>query len=336
MFFLKKNNFYLILLSLMTSCSFISSFRDNIEIPCDWQSPLEENMTMDDPTCFRWWEPLNDPLLTELIELAALTNDDIHLAALQSKEKWLQTVNLISTELAKNYIELRGLQVRLEILQAIITAQTNTFALNEGLSQTGFINTIEQNESQKKLDSLLIQKSQMEFSKDKIVYHISTLLSYPPSNFNELLCSSQPIPKLPNYIPIGTPMDLIQRDPETQAAKRAYRSSHNKQAFYNYRKKVLSALEETEDSLTELHYTLEKNKYLSHTKQLKEETYYSTQELYEKGLKDDRDLLTTYQELLSDENVWIQSQIDLLTGYINLYQALWAGWEADCKKQWCK
>src|SRR5271155_4140672 len=108
MFFLKKNSLYTVMLCLMTSCSLMGPYRDTIEIPCDWQTPLDEGMTLNDPACFRWWEPLDDPLLTEFIELAALNNDDIHLASMQSKEKWLQTVNLVAAELAKNYIELRG------------------------------------------------------------------------------------------------------------------------------------------------------------------------------------------------------------------------------------
>jgi outer membrane protein TolC len=329
MFFLKKNNLYILILCLMASCSLMGPYRDTIEIPCDWQTPLEEEMTLDDPACFRWWEPLDDPLLTELIELAALKNDDIHLASMQSKEDGLQAVNRVAAELAKNYIELRGLQVRLKRLQANITAQTNAFALNTGLSQTGFINTSAQNESQKKLETLRIQKSQMEFSKDKLIFHISTLLSCAPGGFYELLSSAQSIPELPDYIPVGTPMDLIQRHPETQAAKKAYRSARNKQAFYNYRKKVLSALEEAENALAELHFSLEKTEYLSHIKKLTEENYQSTQELYEQGFNDDRDILTAYQEFLSDENAWIQSQIELLTDYVNLYQALWAGWECN-------
>ena len=285
-------------------------------------------MTLEDPAEFLWWEALHDPLLTALIEQASFRNNDILLAtASHSKEKILETMPSVVAEIAKNYVQLRGLQTRLRVLQANIEAENKVFDLNEGLSNTGFISLIEYSENTKILESLRMQKSLIEFSIRKLIYHISTLLSYPPGGLYETLDLPQELPEIPNDMPVGFPMEFAERHPAVKEAKQVYNRYRNKQAFYNYQKTLLSTLEETENALAGFLYEEDKFHYLDKIKKIKAESNQLTKDLYHQGLKGDHDVLTAYQDVLAEENALIQGKVDLLISYVNLYQALAAGWE---------
>jgi outer membrane protein TolC len=324
---LKKNNLPVLLsfLLVMTSCrSTFCPDEDLIEIPCHWSTPIQGGMTVEDPSEFLWWEALDDTLLTTLVEQAASRNNDVHLASTQSNEKLLETINAVTSEVAKNYIELRGMQTRLEILQTSIEVQNKIFILNEGLSTSGLI---DQNENKKNLDSLLVQKSQIELSIKKTIFHLSTLLGFVPGGLCDNLYQFQKLPELPNSMPVGFPMDLIQRNPTVQEAKKQYEMAHNKETFYNYKKTVLNVLEGAEIALATFLFELKKIYYLNDINRLKGDSYLLTKDLHHRGLKDDRDLLRVYQEVLSEENAFIQSKIELLSNYVSLYQVLGGCWE---------
>lgn len=328
-----KSLFIFILLLGMTSCSLrrtCKSYPEAIEIPCTWQSPIENGVSLEDPTCFLWWRELDDPVLTSLVEKASMRNKDILLAGTQSKEEQLKTVNTVSAEVAKSYIELRGLQMRLKALEASIEAQNEIFTTSKGLSNRGFFSSIEENEDKKNLNSLLVEKSLIELSLRKTMYHLSTLLGYPPGNLYETLCQPQELPELPCEIPVGLPEDLICLNPTVQESKKAFDAAKNKQTFLSYQKAILSAFENTESALATFYYEREKFHYLENSRKIKAESYQLTKDLYHQGLKDEQDLLRTRQTLLSEENALIQSKVDLLISYILLYQTLGGGWEICC------
>lgn len=322
---LKKSNVYVLLMaSICSSCL----LQGTIEIPCEWHTVIENRSTYEDPACFRWWEAFEDPFLTWLVEQAAFRNLDVRLAAAQSKEQLLEAMNTAAADIARNYIEFRGMQERLEVIHTHIKAQKELISLNDGLSSKGFINTIEQNENQKNLDSLLVQQSQIELSIDKTLFHLSTLLSYAPGSLHEALCPHQNLLKFPNCMPVGCPMELVQRHPLVKEARKFHEKRQKKQTFYNYQKNVLHVLEETENALRALCCDLKTVHYLEDVAQLKAEALGLIKDLYHRGLKNDRDIQTAYQELLTDENALIQSKTQLLINYVNLYQALSTGWEA--------
>lgn len=326
---LKKSSFFIfsVLTLEMTSCCHPNG---NIEIPCTWQTPIQYGMTSEDPFCFLWWEALNDPILTSLIMEAATRNQDVLMAGLRSENLLLQTINDVSTEIAKNYIEFRGLQMRLKIIDDISKAQNEILTLNKDLSKKGFFDETKENEAQKNLGLFLIQRSLISFSMEKIIFHLSTLLNYPPKVLKELLCQYLYLPDLPDDKPVGSPKDLIYRDISFKEAKKQYEESGTKQSFYNYQKTALTTLEHAEIALSTFNYEREKLHYLENAKNLKAESYQLTKSLNDEGLKDNREVLVAHQEFLSEENAVIQGKVDLLISYINLYHTLSCAWETSC------
>lgn len=254
-------------------------------------------------------------------------NQDVLLAGLESNSLLLKTLNDISAEIAKNYIEFRGLQMRLKILNENIRVQHEILTLNKELSGKGFFDLEKENEDQKNLESLLMQQPLIQFSMDKIIFHLSTLLSYPPRTLNETLCQPQDLPDLIGDNPVGYPTDLICHDPSVKKARKQYKASGSKQSRYSYQKIVLDTLESAETALTAFNYERDKVHYLESIKNLKAASYQLTKDLNSQGFKDDRDVLLAYQELLSEENSVIQGKVDLLINYINLYHTISFAWE---------
>jgi outer membrane protein TolC len=348
---LKKSNFLIFILLLgMTSCRPPSKpqqaqsappckppacdfYHEPIEIPCMWQSPIDCGVSLEDPSCFLWWNELNDPELTFLIETASRRNRDVLIATLQSKEKVLSAVNAVSFEVAKGYIELRGLQMRLKVLDVTIEAQNEIFVTGKGLSKRGFLSLIDENEDKKNLNLLLEQKFSIELSIQKTIFHLSTLLGFTPGVLSESLCQPQELPELPCFLPVGLPMGLICRNPVVQEIRKGYALAKNEELFLTYQKTILNVLEEAEVALTAFHFEQKKYHYLENTLRIKGESYQLAKDLYNQGFKDERDVLKAHQEFLTEESALIQSKVDLLISYVQLYQVLGGGWEACCCKK---
>lgn len=329
---LKKSSLTLLFLGLTSCCRpdccdrGICCDRGNLEIPYSWQA-IKEGMTLEDPSCFHWWTALNDPTLTTLVMEAIHRNRDVLLAGLGSCDSYLKSMHDVSAEVAKNYVELRGLQLRLGVLDEQVKAQSTLATLNKDLSKGGFFDEVKENEDQKNLELLLSQQSQLNFSKEKIIFHLSTLVNYQPELLTAMLCQPQDLPNLCGEYPLGCPRDFICCDISIREARKQYACSGTRQALYNYQKVVLDTLESAETALAAFYYARDKFQHLENAKNLQLKTYQSTTYLNGLGLKDDREVLLASQELLVEEDALIQGKVDLLTSYIDLYRILSCGWE---------
>jgi outer membrane protein TolC len=321
---LKINSVWIFSL-LLAGCT---AHKGSIEVPEEWHTPLTAEMTLEDPSCFPWWETFGDDILNDLIGQTC-KNPDVQLAACAGNA--LETANKIAADIARSYMELRGLQERLEVLDKQITSQDTSLDLNEGLSGVGFISAIHQNGNGGLLYALLAQKSEVKVSIDRAIFRLATLTTEPLNCLYERLSSSQGNLSFPCKIPIGTPCDIVQNHPGIKDARKAYRQSHSRPAFLNYQKVVLNAMEGIESALAALQGEQEVFGYLENVKDLKGENDQLTKDLNHQGLKSDAELQTAYQELLSAEDAYLQSKTKLLIDYVNLYQAQGGGFRVGCE-----
>ncbi|WP_059360573.1 efflux transporter outer membrane subunit [Parachlamydia acanthamoebae] len=116
---------------------------------------------------------------------------------------------------------------------------------------------------------------------------------------------------------------LIQQDIDLNKIK-------TQQALYQYQKTVLEALEETENAIASYHHELEHNRKLFSAMQFSGESYNQLFHLYQTGFKGYLEVLVSQRSLLSTENAFLKSKIQLLMHYISLYKALGGGWETTC------
>lgn len=316
---LKKSSFIYICL-LLAGCS---AYKGSIDIPEEWHTPLLPEMKAEETSCFPWWESLNDPILNELVR-DACKSPDVQLALCQGSA--LEAVNKVSADIARTYIQIRGLQARLELIEEHVTAQATASGLSAGLSQVGFISTANQNENTGQLFVLLAQKTEIKVALDRAVIHLATLLAEPLDCLEERLSCGR-LFDLPCYLPVATPCAIVHNHPAIGPARAAYSKSPSRLAFYHYQKQVGTVFEEVEGAIAGLKGEKEALKFFEGVKDLKAENYQLVKDLNQQGLKSDAELQAAYQEQLSAEDAYIQSKVKLLIEYVNLYEAQGGGWE---------
>jgi multidrug efflux system outer membrane protein len=327
------------------------------------------------------------------IDLFGLTAHE--LKALKAKEEaseenacdiWIT----LSAEVAKNYIELRGLQYQLDALQRNMETQKNTVQLAKELLHKGIVSELDLSQAESQWSSLSAQKPLVELSISKTIHRLSILLGYAPGDLFDELAAPGCIPQLPNDKPVGVPSELLRRRPDIRKAERElaaateqigsaiaslfprfslrgfvgdisthigslfnpasatwmagpqlllpifnsklivqdinYNKILTQRALYEYQKTVLEALEETENAMASYHFELEHNHHLAEARQANQRALEWTQQLFQLGIKDNFDVLTSTRALIAAENDYMQSQINLLLHYIALYKALGGSW----------
>lgn len=297
--------YFIILLAAMTGCTLTPKYVEpEMEIPCEWHNIQDQEFEAEQPDCFRWWESLNDPMLTCLIERAATQNLDLHIAitricearlaekgaqsalyphldgsisysyanfnqrtlndilgcgrcqkhgqrnlnlfeagfdaeweidlfglrayqerALEaktasSKEAFAHVWITLSAEIAKNYIELRGFQQGLDVIDRNIQAQNDILELTNGLISSGLADTIDQLRAAEELSMLKAKKPELEFFIQKNIHHLSVLLGYPPAELACELHAPVALPEIPCRRPIGIPSEILRRRPDIRKAER--------------------------------------------------------------------------------------------------------------------
>lgn len=320
---MKKAYLFTLLCAMLSGCSATPKFKPFEIAPCEWQCPVEGTMNTCSLDHFQWWKSLEDPLLDEFMLKAALQNDDLQMArqagGCDVDAAWIA----LSADVAQNYIKVRASQLRLGVINKNIAAQKETVGLTKDLIKKGIASSIDLAQAEEQFSQLSAKKPLLELTLHQSIHHLSVLLGYPPGELCSVLCESNQLPVLPCKMPIGSPLDLLRRRPDVQQAYQGFLSCRkNEQAFYAYEKAVLQALEDAENGIMAMRYSWERNKQLKEAYSQSKDAYQQMHQLYERGLKDYLDLLVINRTLLTTEDDYLQTEIDLVLDYIALYKSL--------------
>jgi multidrug efflux system outer membrane protein len=138
-------------------------------------------------------------------------------AAVESRRDVL--VTLIS-EVALNYVELRGAQRRLRIARENIAAQRDTVELTEQRYRAGFIGELDVAQATAQLATTESQVPLLETAARQAIYQLSVLVGEPPGALLAELEPENPLPVAPPPVPLGMPSDLLRRRPDIRVAER--------------------------------------------------------------------------------------------------------------------
>jgi outer membrane protein, multidrug efflux system len=157
------------------------------------------------------------------IDFFGLTAHEI--AALKAHEEAVQESFCgvwvtLSAEIAKNYIELRGFQQRLDIMKKTIGIHEETLQLTEELRTRGIVNDSEYSELLAEWSALQGELPPVELNIARAIHRISLLLGYPPGDLFDCLHPKAPLPTLPCELSIGIPSELLRRRPDIKKAER--------------------------------------------------------------------------------------------------------------------
>lgn len=296
------------------------------DVPFLWHSRLPEGLNVaeaDDPD---WWESLHDPQLNELMVLAAAQNIDVQMARekacfddLDLAEVWRN----VSSDVAKNTIQLYGLKLRLQIKKKFIEVQARAIQLTEQLLQRGVANEVEHKNLQVEQSILEADASLIERDIAWTAHRLSVLLGYPPGDLDCFL-SCVSLPNLPAESPIGIPSGLLARRPDIlKAEKTLAKAPGNAQAIYFYRKTVLNALEEAENAISSLKFQKERLGFLKKAYQSNKNSLEFTKNSYQEGVDNSFMITKAESQVLRSEEQVIQGQVELLLAYVALQKAIY-------------
>lgn len=157
------------------------------------------------------------------IDFFGLTTHEI--AALKAHEEAVQESLCgiwvtLSAEIAKNYIELRGFQRRLQITKNAIEVKALEIQLTQELLEREILNESDYSKVQAQWSALKGEVPLIELSIARSIHRISILLGYPPGELFDCLSACCPLPDLPYEICIGIPSELLRRRPDIRKAER--------------------------------------------------------------------------------------------------------------------
>ena len=148
----------------------------------------------------------------------AVEATDADLAAFEEGRRGV-LVSLIS-EVALDYVQLRGFQRRLAIADENIVAQTDILRLTRIKSQGGFGNDLDIAQAQAQLATTQAQVPLLQTGIRQTIYQLSALLGQPPDALIAELESVAPLPATPPDVPTGLPSELLRRRPDVRQAER--------------------------------------------------------------------------------------------------------------------
>jgi multidrug efflux system outer membrane protein len=153
-------------------------------------------------------------------EIEASTAD---LAA--TEDSLRDTLVTLQGEVARNYIDYRGLQVRLEIARKAVQTRRENLEITESRVRAGFVSQLDLARARGELSSAESGIPRLEISLWAALHHIGVLLGLEPMSLAGELQTPAEIPGVPENLPAGLPSDLLRRRPDIRRAERELASA---------------------------------------------------------------------------------------------------------------
>jgi NodT family efflux transporter outer membrane factor (OMF) lipoprotein len=128
-------------------------------------------------------------------------------------------------EVARNYVETRGFQRRLEIAKKNLKTQEEALAITQDRFKNGLTSDLDVQQAATLLAATRSVIPMLETSIQASIHRLDVLLGQPPGTLMAELSQQAPIPTAPPEVPAGLPSDLLRRRPDIQQAERQLAAS---------------------------------------------------------------------------------------------------------------
>lgn len=128
-------------------------------------------------------------------------------------------VSLMS-EVARNYLELRGLQNELSVAKRNAENQQETLKITQARLDAGRGTELDVARAQAQLSRTLATIPPLEVSISNALHRLGVLLGAQPTALRADLEKPEPLPALPQLVSIGTPEELLRRRADVRLAER--------------------------------------------------------------------------------------------------------------------
>jgi len=127
-------------------------------------------------------------------------------------------VTLVS-EVALNYIDLRGFQQEIAIARNNLEAQRQTADLTHKKFQGGLVGTLDVSNADAQVATTVSQIPPLEAAAQQTIHNLSLLLGLKPTALLQELSPTNSIPASPPEVPMGVPSELLRRRPDIRRAE---------------------------------------------------------------------------------------------------------------------
>jgi NodT family efflux transporter outer membrane factor (OMF) lipoprotein len=129
-------------------------------------------------------------------------------------------VSLLS-EIARNYLELRGAQNQLDVARRNAQNQRETLNLTVRLLEAGRGTELDTSRAQAQLNATLATIPPLESTIKRAIYRLGVLTGQQPTASEQELSEAVPVPEIPKIVALGQPEDLLRRRPDVRVAERS-------------------------------------------------------------------------------------------------------------------
>lgn len=139
--------------------------------------------------------------------------------AVASEESRRDVLVTVLADVARNYVELRGTQRRLDVLTRNIASQRDTLELTKVRAKAGLATDLDVTRAAALLEMTEATVPQLEAEASASIFRLGVLLGKQPGALKPELEATTPIPAAPPEIPIGLPSELLKRRPDIRRAE---------------------------------------------------------------------------------------------------------------------
>jgi len=125
------------------------------------------------------------------------------------------------SEVARNYVDLRGYQLRYAIAKGNLQSQQETLEVTRDRRKQGVVSELDVAQAASQVAKTEAQLPLFQRAQSEAIHRIAVLLGQQPEALTEELDLPRPVPLPPPEIAIGVPAELLRRRPDIRRAERA-------------------------------------------------------------------------------------------------------------------
>ncbi len=127
----------------------------------------------------------------------------------------------VTSEIARNYFELRGLQNQRAVAHKNAGVQTETLKMTQSLLEGGRGTAFDVSRSRSQLNLTLSTIPPLDAAIQKTIYRLSVLTGQQPTTLTADLSTPAPLPSAMPLLALGNPEMLLRRRPDIRSAERS-------------------------------------------------------------------------------------------------------------------
>ena len=135
-----------------------------------------------------------------------------------SAESRRSTLVSVLAELARDYVQLRGIQEQIRIQQANAKVNQDILDIVQTRAKGGLVTGLDVASAAQQVEGIRANIPQLQQQEIQAVDAIGLLLAQPPLTLSQELVPSKAIPPVPPKVPVGVPSSLIIRRPDIRMA----------------------------------------------------------------------------------------------------------------------